>query len=137
MAVFSAIGAAVAAVSGWFASLGPIATIGLRIGAGLALNALSRLLSGQQDRRRTPGVSGRSRPGITGQIQQGADLPRSFTLGRYATAGSLAYHNSWGTAGGVPNSYYTRVTGWWRSGSTASVWRWAQRQTRTARACQS
>jgi hypothetical protein len=37
-------------------------------------------------------------------------VPRSFILGRYATAGSLVYHNSWGQAGKTPNAYYTRVT---------------------------
>ncbi|WP_114286143.1 hypothetical protein [Candidatus Halocynthiibacter alkanivorans] len=37
-------------------------------------------------------------------------MPRSFIPGRYATAGSLAYHNEWGETGKTPNAYYTRIT---------------------------
>ena len=102
MAVFSGIAAAIATFSTWFAALSPLAQIGLRLLAGVAFNALSRALAGEPKKPRPPG--------ITGQIQQGADLPRSFILGRYATAGSLVYHNTWGKSGRTPNAYYTRVT---------------------------
>ncbi|MFP4275521.1 MAG: hypothetical protein ACLFRU_10900, partial [Paracoccaceae bacterium] len=102
MAVFSGIAAAAGAVGTWFAGLGVVGQIAVRLVAGLAFNALSEALAGKPPKPR--------KPGITGQMQQGADVPRSFILGRYATPGSLVYHNSWGKSGDTPNAYYTRVT---------------------------
>lgn len=46
-----------------------------------------------------------------GQIQSDGAIPRSFLLGNTFTAGSLVYHNTWGTSddGKSPNAYYTKV----------------------------
>lgn len=45
--------------------------------------------------------------GITGTIQTGGIVPRSFLVGEYATAGSLGYVNTWGQVDKTPNSYFT------------------------------
>lgn len=47
--------------------------------------------------------------GVTGTIQTGGQIPRSFIFGRYATAGSLVYVNTWGQDGKTPNAYLTQV----------------------------
>ena len=99
MAIFTAIAGAVAAVGAWFGGLSIVAQIGVRFAAGLALNALSRALAGKPE--------GPREPGIVGEIQQGADIGRSFLMGVRATAGSLVYHNQWG---GSENELYTRIT---------------------------
>lgn len=101
MAIFTAIAAGFAAAGTWFAGLSLVGQFAVKLGASLVLNALSSAFSGKQ---KPP------RQGISGEISQGADVPRSFILGLFATRGSLAYHNSWGKAGDVPNAYYTRVT---------------------------
>lgn len=48
---------------------------------------------------------------LQGQLQADGAVPRSFILGKYATAGSLAYANTWGTSddGKSPNAYLTQV----------------------------
>ncbi|WP_461668022.1 phage tail protein, partial [Paenochrobactrum sp. BZR 201-1] len=46
---------------------------------------------------------------INGTLQGGGDLPRSFILGRTATAGSLVWANTWGKDGDTPNGYLTQV----------------------------
>jgi len=99
MAIFSAAVAAIGAVTTWFGTLSVVAQIGVRFAAGFAFNALSKALAGKPDAPREPG--------IVGELQQGADLPRSFLMGFRATAGSLAYHNQWG---GAENEFYTRIT---------------------------
>ncbi|WP_276946658.1 phage tail tip fiber protein [Haematobacter massiliensis] len=42
--------------------------------------------------------------GVTAQIQFGDDLPLSFTVGRYATAGKRRYAGVWGNPGNTPNA---------------------------------
>jgi hypothetical protein len=106
MPIFTGAVAAVTAAVAWVGSTlaaGGAAALFLRGAIYVGASLISRALAGKPD------VSGQ-RAGIVGQIQQGADTPRSFILGRYATAGSLVYHNQWGKAGDVPNAYYTRVT---------------------------
>lgn len=115
MAIFSAIASAAAGFAAWFGTLGVLGQFAVRIGLAVGFNLLSRALAGDPEKP--------DRPGISGEIQQGADVPRSFILGRYATAGSLVYHNVWGYQDGwggvgglndqdgdIPNAYYTRVT---------------------------
>lgn len=96
MAIFSA---AVASVTSWFTGLSLAAQIGVRVVAGLALNAIGKALAGKPD---APKVQ---KPGIKGQIQQGADLPRAVLVGRTATAGSLVFHNT-----SEKGRWYVRVT---------------------------
>lgn len=53
----------------------------------------------------SPGAApGPNAYGINGTMQSGDTVPRSFVVGHYATAGSLAYVGSYG-GGSVPNSY--------------------------------
>lgn len=101
MALFTAIGAGVAAAAAWFAGLGTVAQFAIRLGAGLAFNALSRALAGDVPKAKAPA--------IRGELRQGADVPRSFALGSVAIEGSLVYHNTWSFTG-EDRAYYTRVT---------------------------
>lgn len=103
MAVFTAITATLTAVGTWFAGLGVVAQFAVRIGFGLALNGVASAI-----RRKNQPQS--KKVGVSGQLQQGADQPRSFILGVGSTAGSLVYHNTWDTANSSKNTYYTRVT---------------------------
>ncbi|WP_347837769.1 phage tail protein [uncultured Planktomarina sp.] len=107
MAVFTAIAAAFTAVGTWFAGLSAIGAFAVRLGVGLALNGIASAI---QRKKLKSLQANQKTPGVTFQLQQGADQPRSFIVGQYATAGSLVYHNSWGSVGGTPNAYYTRVT---------------------------
>ena len=103
MAFFSSIAAAFTAYGVWFAGLSAVGQFAVRLGVSLAVNALAGAIAGRGgDKPRAAG--------IVSTIQQGADVPRSFIAGRYATRGSLAYHNTWGQDGDTPNAYYTRVT---------------------------
>lgn len=99
MAIFSAAAAAITAVGAWFSGLGIAAQIGIRFVGALAFNKLQRALAG------SPESAGQA--GFVGEIEQGADIDRSFLIGVRATAGSLAYHSEWG---GSENEYYTRIT---------------------------
>lgn len=102
MPIFTALATGIAAAGTWFAGLGLAGQFIVRTVVGVGLSAIANKLAGK------PGGIKRS-VGVTGQIQQGADLSRSFLLGRVATAGSLAYHSTWGKAGKTPNAYYTMV----------------------------
>ena len=103
MAFFSSIAAAFTVAGTWFAGLSVAGQFAVRLGVSLAVNALAGAISSRgQEKRRAPGV--------VGEVRQGADVPRSFIAGRYATRGSLAYRNTWGKDGDTPNAYYTRVT---------------------------
>jgi len=105
MPFFAALVAAVktfaAAASAWIGAASATQLFFARLAVGMVLNVLARALMGDGDQRRA---------GITGKIEQGADLPRAFILGLYATAGSLVYRATWGSSGGTPNAFYTRVT---------------------------
>lgn len=101
MALFTGVAAAFTAFGTWFAAQGVLMQFAIRIGIALGANLLANALAGK------PKVDV---PGIVGEVQLGADLPRSFILGRYATRGSLVYHQEHGKAGDTPNAYYTRVT---------------------------
>lgn len=55
--------------------------------------------------------SGSSQPqfGVTGTIQTGGVVPRSFIVGHGPTDGSLSYVGYWGNSGKTPNAYLTMV----------------------------
>src|SRR5690349_2180527 len=100
MAIFSGIAAAIGGLlSSTFLS-GGIGAFILKTAVGIGLNLAAQALAGTPDK---PQFS------VQGKIQAGGDVPRSFILGYGATAGSLVYVNTWGSAGKTPNAYLTQV----------------------------
>lgn len=101
MAIFSGIasliGGVASAVSGFIGSIGAIV---LKTVVGLGVSLLAQSLSGKT---KDPTFS------INGTLQGGGDVPRSFIMGRIATAGSLVFVNTWGQDGDTPNAYLTQV----------------------------
>lgn len=77
-----------------------VSALALNAAVGLGLNLLASSIAGKPEQ---PTFS------VQGQLQVGGDIPRSFILGRTATAGSLVYANTWGNAGKTPNAYFTQV----------------------------
>ena len=103
MPLFTAIGAA-AFGAGTF--LAGATAFGLQVAAGVGLNLLAQSISGQPAPATPttgPGF------GVQGSLGSGADHPRSFVMGYRATAGSLAYVNTYGKVAGAPNGYLTQV----------------------------
>ncbi|MGV1870882.1 phage tail protein [Agrobacterium rosae] len=74
----------------------------LNTAVGLGISLLGQALAGKQ----TPASQNFA---INGTIQGGGDLARSFIMGRYATAGSLVWVNTWGKDGETPNAYLTQI----------------------------
>ncbi|MEO4000306.1 phage tail protein [Mesorhizobium sp. CAU 1732] len=100
MAIFTAIGAAFTAISGFIGSLGAIGAFALQTAAGIGLNLLAQAIAGKpQD----PKFS------VNGTLQSGGDLPRTILFGYTATAGSLVYANTWGNVDETDNAYLTQV----------------------------
>lgn len=104
MAIFSGIAAAisgvVSAVSGFIGGLGVVGSFLLKTAVGVGLSLLAQSLAGKP---KDPTFS------INGTLQGGGDVPRSFIMGRTATAGSLVFVNTWGQDGDTPNAYLTQV----------------------------
>ncbi len=104
MAIFSgiaaAIGGAISAVSGFIGGLGAVGAFLLKTAVGVGLSLLAQSLAGKP---KDPTFS------INGTLQGGGDVPRSFILGKTATAGSLVFVNTWGQDGDTPNAYLTQV----------------------------
>lgn len=93
------------AFAGWLGGGGLLAGIvggALKIGIGLGLSYLSQSLFGKKQE-----VGGAS--GMSGKLQSGGAVPRSFILGRGMTAGSLAYVNTWGEVDNTPNAFLHMV----------------------------
>lgn len=101
MAIFSGLSAFVGGLLGG-TFLSGIGGALLKIAVGVGLNLLASAISGQP-------ADIRSDFGVTGTIQTGGDIARSFPVGYTATAGSLCYANTWGTEGKTPNAYFTQV----------------------------
>src|SRR5918992_921934 len=72
----------------------------VQIATGVALSALARALG--------PKPKGMV-AGVRTSVQFGESAPSNIILGRYATAGDLAYAGSHGKNDGTPNAYYTMV----------------------------
>jgi len=72
----------------------------LQMAAGIGLNLIAAAIKGKPTQEKV---------GIQGKMTGGGDVPRSIILGRYNTAGSLVYRNTWGSAGETPNAYYVEV----------------------------
>lgn len=104
MAIFSGIAAAisgvVSAVSGFIGGLGAVGAFLLKTAVGVGVSLLAQSLAGKP---KDPTFS------INGTLQGGGDVPRSFIVGRTATAGSLVFVNTWGQDGDTPNAYLTQV----------------------------
>ncbi|WP_439273538.1 phage tail protein [Pseudochrobactrum sp. HB0163] len=99
MAIFSGIAAAIGGLLGG-SFLAGVGGFLLKTAVGIGLNLLAQSIAGKP---KEPVFS------INGQLQGGGDLPRSFILGRTATAGSLVWVNTWGRDGDTPNAYLTQV----------------------------
>lgn len=102
MAIFSAIGAAVAAVSGWIGGLGAVGAFALKAAVGIGLSLAAQALSGKQ---KTQEQKFSINTGLSG----GGALSRSFIMGRAATGGSLVWANTWGRSDGSNNAWLTQV----------------------------
>jgi hypothetical protein len=107
MAVFTAIAAAVTAISSWTIGMGALGTFAvgnfmLRAAVQVGASFIAKAFAGDD-------VSAAAAFAIQGSVQTGGTVPRSFGVGRYLTAGSLAWHSEWGEDGGTPNAYYTQV----------------------------
>lgn len=102
MAIFTSIATAIGSALGFgAASFFVTATaFALKAVAGLGLSLLAQSLAGKP---KDPTFS------INGTLQGGGDVPRSFIMGRTATAGSLVFVNTWGQDGDTPNAYLTQV----------------------------
>ncbi|MFK0338705.1 phage tail protein [Agrobacterium deltaense] len=100
MAIFSLISSVVTAVSGFIGTLGAFGSLVLRTAVGIGVSLLAESLAGKP---KDPTFS------INGTLQGGGDVPRSFIMGRTATAGSLVFVNTWGQDGDTPNAYLTQV----------------------------
>lgn len=104
MTFFTAIGAAIFGAGTFLATI----TAGaLQVAAGIGLSLIAKAIAGEPEGPKF---------GVQAQLQGGDDVPRSIILGRTCTAGSLAYHNTWGIihlVTGIPlgtrNAYHTRV----------------------------
>jgi hypothetical protein len=106
VAIFTAIGTAIAAATTFFAGLGTIGTFALQAAVGIGLNYAAKALAGKPKQAPT---QERGPQGVVGKLQSGGDLPRSVVFGRTCTAGSLVYAGTWGTEGKTPNAYLTQV----------------------------
>lgn len=100
MALFTAIAGAISAVGAFIGGLGAVGSFLLKTAVGIGLNLLAQAIAGKP---KDPTFS------INGSLQAGGDIPRSFILGKTATAGSLVWVNTWGQDGDTPNAYLTQV----------------------------
>lgn len=79
-----------------------VTAFAIKVAIVVGLSYVASSLSGSS--KKSPGPQG-----VNGTLQGGGIVPRSFLVGRYATAGSLRYAGTYGTDGDVPNAYYTQV----------------------------
>jgi hypothetical protein len=87
MAVFTAIGASIFGAGTFLAGL---TAAGLQVAAGIAVSAIGRAMSGEPEGQKF---------GVQGKLQAGEDVPRSIAFGWSCTAGSLAWHGTFGPGG--------------------------------------
>lgn len=102
MAIFSGISALVGGLLGGTFLSGGLGTLLLNTAVGVGLNLAATALAGKDQPKET-------RFSLESSVQIGGDIPRSFIIGRAATAGSLVYVNTWGEIGKTPNAYLTQV----------------------------
>jgi len=106
MAIFTGIASLIsgvaASVSGFIGGLGVVGSFLLKTAVGLGVSLFGQAFAGKQS-------AASQNFAINGTLQGGGDLARSFILGRYATAGSLVWVNTWGRDGETPNAYLTQI----------------------------
>ncbi len=100
MAIFTGIAAAVTGLMSSTFLSGAVGSFLLRTAVGVGLNLLAQAIAGKPKE---------ATHAINGTLQGGGDIARSFILGRYTTAGSLVWANTWGKDGDTPNAYLTQV----------------------------
>ncbi len=81
---------------------GSIVLAALDVGLAVGLSYLQQALAGKPQPA-APQI------GVSGTLQGGGVVPRSFGVGYFSTAGSLVYANTWGQSGKTPNAYLTYV----------------------------
>lgn len=103
------VGAAIAGLfgAGGIFGAGTLGGILVKIGAGFGLNYVANALRAKSSADQL--VDAERPVGTKFKLAGGGKVPRSFILGRWATAGSLVYHGSHGDAGKIPNSKYVQV----------------------------
>jgi hypothetical protein len=92
------------AIAGFIGLTGTLATVvGTAIAGaiGLGFSYLSQTLLGKKPQQGVGGVSGK--------LQSGGALPRSFILGRAMTGGQLRYGGTWGEVDNTPNAFLSMV----------------------------
>lgn len=92
------------AIAGFIGLTGTLATVvGTAIAGaiGLGISYLSQTLFGKKPQQGVGGVSGK--------LQSGGAVPRSFILGRAMTGGKLAYGGTWGEVDNTPNAFLSMV----------------------------
>jgi len=96
------VGAALFGAGTFFAGVAD-AVVGIAVSMGISYAA--------QEMQGKPPAPEAARFSVQGTLQAGGEVPRSFILGKYSTAGSLTYANTWGTSddGKSPNAYLTQV----------------------------
>ncbi|MCX5518441.1 phage tail protein [Kaistia defluvii] len=95
------IGAAIAGFIGLTGTLATVVAAGINLAVGLGLSYLSQTLFGKKPQQ---GVGG-----MSGKLQSGGAVPRSFILGRAMTGGKLVYAGTWGEIDNTPNAYLSMV----------------------------
>ncbi len=96
-----------AAIAGAIGATGIGATIvgGLiNVGLSVGLSYVAKSLQGNKP----PVAEATESTGFVSRLEAGANRPRSFIVGRWATAGSLGYAGTYGTAGKTPNAFYVQ-----------------------------
>lgn len=133
MPIFTAIGTAVAVGIGATAAVGTAAATGAAVAGGLALTTAGTFIAGAtafglqmvtgvglsmlasqiagQPSQVTPETLSGAGFGITGTLQAGGDVPRSFPVGPAYVDGSLVWANTWKLNENqtTPNPYLTQV----------------------------
>lgn len=106
MAIFSGIAAlvtsAVGAISTFVGGLGIVGSFVLRAAVGVGLSLLAKAIAGKKSTETASFA-------VSGQLQASGTVSRSIILGMTATAGSLVYANTWGSANNTPNAYVSQV----------------------------
>lgn len=95
------IGAAIAGFIGLTGTFASVVAAGINLAVGLGLSYLSQTLFGKKPQQ---GVGG-----MSGKLQSGGAMPRSFVLGRAMTGGKLVYGGTWGEVDNTPNAYLSMV----------------------------
>ena len=95
------IGAAIAGFIGLTGTLASVVAAGINLAVGLGLSYLSQTLFGKKPQQ---GVGG-----MSGKLQSGGAVPRSFILGHAMTGGKLVYAGTWGNVDNTPNAFLSMV----------------------------